>query len=97
MQQLTGLFTLTYVPNYFDILPMYLVVLLLMPLMMGLEKAGLWTVAAASVLIWLTANPYIARPRPGRHLLHGRAVVGPRMVLQPASAGSCCSSPALPS
>ncbi|WP_323776014.1 OpgC domain-containing protein [Leisingera sp.] len=59
MTQLVGLFTLTYVPNYFDILPMYLVVLMLMPLMMGLEKIGLWAVAMASVLIWLTANPYM--------------------------------------
>ncbi|OED50022.1 hypothetical protein AB838_04105 [Rhodobacteraceae bacterium (ex Bugula neritina AB1)] len=59
MPQLVGLFTLTYVPNYFDILPMYLVVLMLMPLLMGLEKVGLWAVGMASVLIWLTANPYI--------------------------------------
>ncbi len=57
--QLVGLFTLTYVPNYFDILPMYLVVLALMPLMMGLERVGLWSVALASVLIWLAANPYL--------------------------------------
>lgn len=59
MPQLVGLFTLTYVPNYFDILPMYLVVLMLMPLMMGLERVGLWAVALASVLFWLAANPYI--------------------------------------
>lgn len=57
--QLVGLFTLTYVPNYFDILPMYLVVLALMPLMMGLERIGLWSVALASGLIWLAANPYV--------------------------------------
>lgn len=56
---LVGLFTLTYVPNYFDILPMYLVVLALMPLMMGLERIGLWSVALASALIWLAANPYL--------------------------------------
>lgn len=60
MTQLVGLFTLTYVPNYFDILPMYLVVLMLMPLIIGLEKAGLWPVAMMSVLIWLAANPYMA-------------------------------------
>lgn len=57
--QLVGLFTLTYVPNYFDILPMYLVVLALMPVMMGLEKISLWAVAAFSVLVWLAANPYL--------------------------------------
>jgi len=57
--QLVGLFTLTYVPNYFDILPMYLVVLALMPLLMGLERISLWAVAATSVVIWLAANPYV--------------------------------------
>ena len=57
--QLVGLFTLTYVPNYFDILPMYLVVLALMPVMMGLEKVSLWAVAAFSALLWLVANPYL--------------------------------------
>ena len=59
MPQLVGLFTLTYVPNYFDILPMYLVVLGLMPLLMVLEKISLWAVAATSVAIWLAANPYV--------------------------------------
>ncbi|AUQ58167.1 putative protein in bacteria [Phaeobacter inhibens] len=57
--QLVGLMTLSYVPNYFDILPMYLVVLALMPLMMGLERIGIWAVASASVGIWLLANPYM--------------------------------------
>lgn len=57
--QLVGLFTLTYVPNYFDILPMYLVVLALMPVMMGVERLGLWAVALTSGLIWLAANPYL--------------------------------------
>lgn len=59
MVQLVGLFTLTYVPNYFDILPMYLVVLALMPLMMGLERIGTRAIAAACGLIWLAANPYM--------------------------------------
>lgn len=57
--QLVGLFTLSYVPNYFDILPMYLVVLALMPVIMGLEKIGFWAVVAFSLLVWLSANPYI--------------------------------------
>ena len=59
MPQLVGLFTLTYVPNYFDILPMYLVVLALMPLLMAMEKISLWAVAATSIAIWLAANPYV--------------------------------------
>lgn len=56
MPQIVGIFTLTYVPNYFDILPMYLVVLALMPLFMALSKLGFWAVAVASVSIWLGSN-----------------------------------------
>lgn len=54
--QIVGLFTLTYVPNYFDILPMYLVVLAMMPLVMGLSRIGFWAVALASVTLWLVAQ-----------------------------------------
>lgn len=54
--QLVGLFTLTYVPNYFDILPMYLVILALMPLFMALSRVGTWAVLSASGAIWLVAN-----------------------------------------
>ena len=55
-QQIVGIFTLTYVPNYFDILPMYLVVLAMMPLMMALSQVSLWAAAAASLAIWGAAN-----------------------------------------
>ncbi len=54
--QMVGIFTLTYVPNYFDILPMYLVVLAMMPLFMGLSRIGFWAVAATSIAIWLVAQ-----------------------------------------
>ncbi len=53
---LLGLMTLTYVPNYFDILPMYLVILMLIPIVMGLSK---WRVEAVFVLmisLWIMAN-----------------------------------------
>jgi hypothetical protein len=56
MPQIVGMFTLTYVPNYFDILPMYLVILALMPLFMALSRLGFWAVAGASIAIWLAAN-----------------------------------------
>ncbi len=59
MPQLVGLFTLTYVPNYFDILPMYLVVLAMMPLVMAVARLNLWAVAALVALVWLAANPYV--------------------------------------
>lgn len=56
MPQIVGMFTLTYVPNYFDILPMYLVVLAMMPLFVGLSRVGFWAAALASVLLWLVAQ-----------------------------------------
>lgn len=52
-----GLLTLTYVPNYFDILPMYLVILVLMPLVMGIERlAGGRAALLAIALLWLAAQ-----------------------------------------
>ena len=54
--QLIGLFTLTYVPNFFDILPMYMIVLLMMPMMMALSRVNIWLVAGAVVLIWFFAQ-----------------------------------------
>ncbi|MEM8632667.1 MAG: OpgC domain-containing protein [Pseudomonadota bacterium] len=56
MPQLVGLFTLTYVPNYFDVLPMYLVILMMMPLMMALAKVHVWLALGTSVGIWFMAN-----------------------------------------
>ncbi|MEL7272715.1 MAG: OpgC domain-containing protein [Pseudomonadota bacterium] len=55
----TGIFTLTYVPNYFDILPMYLVILALIPCVMALEKVSLWAVAAFVGGLWLIANAHL--------------------------------------
>ena len=51
-----GLFTLTYVPNYFDILPMYLVILAMIPIVMGLSRISLWAVAAFVIGVWGLAN-----------------------------------------
>lgn len=53
---LLGLMTLTYVPNYFDILPMYLVILALMPVMVGLARVHVALAAAAAIGLWLGAN-----------------------------------------
>ena len=41
-QALVGLFTLTYVPNYFDILPMYIGALVLVPAVMALARVHPW-------------------------------------------------------
>ena len=57
--QLVGLMTLTYVPNYFDILPMYMVVLAIMPLMMLLSRLSLLAVAGMVVVLWLLAQERI--------------------------------------
>lgn len=43
-------------PNYFDILPMYLVALALMPLFMALSGFGFAAVAGASIAIWVGAQ-----------------------------------------
>jgi len=53
---LPALMTLTYVPNYFDILPMYLVVLALMPLVVALAQADRRLAAAGVLALWLGAN-----------------------------------------
>ncbi|MGG9998823.1 OpgC family protein [Pseudovibrio ascidiaceicola] len=55
--QLPGLLTLTYVPNYFDILPMYLVILAMLPVIMIADyKAGRGAVAALIIAFWLIAT-----------------------------------------
>tara|TARA_R110002049_G_scaffold23781_6_gene84697 strand:- start:86185 stop:87453 length:1269 start_codon:yes stop_codon:yes gene_type:complete len=54
--QLVGLLSLTYVPNYFDILPMYMVVLLLLPVVMALARVHLGLVATLVISLWLLAQ-----------------------------------------
>lgn len=44
--------TLTYVPNYFDILPMYLVILVLMPLVVALGRIDPKAAMAFVILTW---------------------------------------------
>lgn len=56
MDQMLGLVTLTYVPNYFDILPMYLVILAMMPVVMALSRVNLWLTAAVVLTVWLFAQ-----------------------------------------
>ena len=53
---LVGLMTLTYVPNYFDILPMYLVILAMLPLFMALARVDPKLAMAASVILWAAAQ-----------------------------------------
>ncbi|WP_321342788.1 OpgC domain-containing protein [Breoghania sp.] len=54
---LPGLLTLTYVPNYFDILPMYIAILAMIPVVMGLRRIGGPGLAMAAVAAtWFAAN-----------------------------------------
>ncbi|MFK7837741.1 MAG: OpgC family protein [Sulfitobacter sp.] len=50
---LLSFMTLRWVPNYFDILPMYMVVLLMMPIVMALARIDLRLVAAFVIGVWL--------------------------------------------
>jgi hypothetical protein len=56
---LLGLVTLTYVPNYFDILPMYMVVLAMMPIVMALQRIHTGLVFAFMALVWLGAQTWL--------------------------------------
>jgi hypothetical protein len=76
--RLLGFVTLTYVPNYFDILPMYLGILALIPLVMFAERTGgrvlvaalcggLWGIAALGFLdlpaeTWEPGRPWFFNP-----------------------------------
>ena len=56
-ETLLGLFTLTYIPGLFDILPMYLVILAMVPLVMGIFRfGGREAVFAFIAVTWLCAN-----------------------------------------
>ena len=53
---LLGLVTLSYVPNYFDILPMYMVVLAMMPIVIALQRVHTGLVFAFMIVVWLGAQ-----------------------------------------
>ncbi|MDA8586657.1 OpgC domain-containing protein [Rhodobacteraceae bacterium] len=53
---LVGLLTLTYVPNYFDILPMYMVVLAMMPLVILLKWVDLRLAIGFVFVVWFMAQ-----------------------------------------
>lgn len=51
-----GLMTLRFVPNYFDILPMYIAILGMIPIVMALAAVNRALVALAVIGSWLAAN-----------------------------------------
>jgi len=56
---LLGLVTLSYVPNYFDILPMYMVVLAMMPIVIALQRVHTGLVFAFMIAVWLGAQSWL--------------------------------------
>ncbi len=50
---LLSFMTLRWVPNYFDILPMYMIVLLMMPIVMWLSRIDLRLVAGFVIAVWI--------------------------------------------
>ena len=56
---LLGLVTLSYVPNYFDILPMYIVVLAMMPVVMALQRIHTGLVFVFMITLWLGAQAWL--------------------------------------
>ncbi len=56
LERLPELLTLQYVPNYFDILPMYLVVLAMMPVVVALYRAAPVLALVAVLAVWLGAQ-----------------------------------------
>lgn len=59
---LIGLMTLTYVPNYFDILPMYIVILVLIPVMMALARIDGRLAILTSLALWFAAGAGLNLP-----------------------------------
>lgn len=55
-EAILGVLTLRWVPHYFDILPMYLVILLMIPIVMALSRLGRIHVAAFVLGTWLVAS-----------------------------------------
>ena len=55
-ENLVGLLTLTYVPNYFDILPMYMAILEMMPIVILLKRVHLGLAIAFVAILWLMAQ-----------------------------------------
>lgn len=67
---LVGLFTLTYVPNFFDIIPMYIGALALVPVLMALARFHPWLALGFSLGLYLAMWPleleFVADTRTGR-------------------------------
>ncbi|MEL7303317.1 MAG: OpgC domain-containing protein [Pseudomonadota bacterium] len=62
---LKGIVFLTWVPAYFDILPMYLVLLCMMPFVILAVRVNFWATAAVLIAIWFGAQmDWLNMPKP---------------------------------
>ncbi|MBO6816290.1 MAG: OpgC domain-containing protein [Rhizobiaceae bacterium] len=61
MQNFLGIMTLTWVPNLFDILPMYIVILALIPVVMALRQANDYAPFVFIILLWLIAQDWLMK------------------------------------
>ena len=55
---LVGLFTLTYVPNYFDILPMYIGALILVPAVMAMARIHSWAALGFVAAVYASVHAF---------------------------------------
>jgi len=55
---LVGLFTLTYVPNYFDILPMYIGALVMVPAVMALSRIHPWAAMGFVAAVYASVHAF---------------------------------------
>ncbi len=69
-ERLPELLTLHYTPPYIDILPMYLAILAMIPVVMWLARINRWLVAAFMLACWIGANffhlNFVGDPRTGQ-------------------------------
>ena len=56
-----ALMTLTWVPNLFDILPMYIVILGMIPIVMGLAKINKYLAMGFVIFVWILARDWLAQ------------------------------------
>ncbi len=61
MANFAGIMTLTWVPNLFDILPMYIVILGMIPVIVGLANYHRFAAFAFVIIVWLAAQDWLAQ------------------------------------
>lgn len=60
-RNLLGVMTLTYVPGLFDILPLYIVLLAMVPLVLVISRLGIYAALALIAVIWAIGNAQLVQ------------------------------------